>query len=230
MDWNASIFIYCERGTDPAFWAEPFNALSNAAFVLAGLAGLRRWLGQPAPERGLPQLLLVLGVFAVSIGSFLFHTFANAWSQLADIIPIGIVMLGFLWLILARILRVGSLGRVLGLAAFVAAMALAMQVRCTDGPCLNGSVGYVPALAGLVIVGAILAFQGHPATRYILGAAGVFAVSLLLRTFDRSLCGTISLAAHPIGTHFLWHSLNGVLLYLLLMAAIRHGMPRQAEA
>ncbi len=27
----------------------------------------------------------------------------------------------------------------------------------------------------------------------------------------------------PVGTHFIWHMLNAVLLYLLLRAAIHHG-------
>lgn len=32
-------FGYCERASQ-AFWAEPMNALSNGAFILAAIAGL----------------------------------------------------------------------------------------------------------------------------------------------------------------------------------------------
>jgi len=28
-----------------------------------------------------------------------------------------------------------------------------------------------------------------------------------------------------VGTHFLWHTLNGLVLYVLMLAAIRHGAP-----
>jgi len=42
----------------------------------------------------------------------------------------------------------------------------------------------------------------------------VFAVSLTLRTLDEPLC-----AALPVGTHYLWHVLNGVTLYLVAKAA-----------
>ena len=44
-------------------------------------------------------------------------------------------------------------------------------------------------------------------------AAGVFTLSVAFRTVDIAVC-----AAFPLGTHFLWHSLNGVVLYLLLRA------------
>ena len=37
MDWFAPIDIYCER-TAPGFWDEPFNALTNAAFLIAAAA------------------------------------------------------------------------------------------------------------------------------------------------------------------------------------------------
>ena len=45
-------------------------------------------------------------------------------------------------------------------------------------------------------------------------SAGV--VSLTLRTLDEPLCG-----AWPIGTHFLWHLLNAVTLWLVSAAIIR---------
>jgi hypothetical protein len=39
-------------------------------------------------------------------------------------------------------------------------------------------------------------------------------VSLVFRSIDMAVCD-----AMPLGTHFLWHSLNGLALYLLLRAA-----------
>lgn len=44
----------------------------------------------------------------------------------------------------------------------------------------------------------------------------MFAVSLTLRTVDEPLCGSI-----PSGTHFLWHVLNAVTLWLVSEAIIR---------
>lgn len=39
MTLSEHVFLYCERGTNGAFLAEPFNAGSNAAFLLARLPG-----------------------------------------------------------------------------------------------------------------------------------------------------------------------------------------------
>ena len=39
------------------------------------------------------------------------------------------------------------------------------------------------------------------------------------------MCGSF-----PLGTHFLWHSLNGLVLYLLLRAAIKHARGSGQEA
>ena len=36
MDWSQPIDLYCER-TDAAFWSEPANAISNAAFLIADM-------------------------------------------------------------------------------------------------------------------------------------------------------------------------------------------------
>jgi hypothetical protein len=38
---------------------------------------------------------------------------------------------------------------------------------------------------------------------------GIFSLSLVLRTVDAAIC-----PAFPLGTHFIWHLLNGLVLYL----------------
>jgi len=76
---------------------------------------------------------------------------------------------------------------------------------------LNGSLIYAPAILLLLILGIY-----HAATRRIeryvlLGAAGVFIVSLTCRTVDGIICPYF-----PLGTHFLWHVCNAIVLYLIL--------------
>ena len=87
MDWTAAIDLYCER-TSASFWAEPANAWSNLAFPAAALwatAAARRKGGATRAYWALVVLAALIGV-----GSFLFHTFANVWSEYADTIPIWI--------------------------------------------------------------------------------------------------------------------------------------------
>ena len=60
--------------------------------------------------------------------------------------------------------------------------------------------------------------------RALLQASGVFAVSLLFRSIDMAACsGTLIQPGWRSGTHAAWHVLNAVVLYILLVAAVRHG-------
>ena len=79
MDWS-KVYSYCERGFDPAFWAEPFNAVSNGAFILAGLAAAVMLARSPRSDRALFEWILILLVLLIGTGSFMFHTYATIWS------------------------------------------------------------------------------------------------------------------------------------------------------
>ncbi len=87
---------------------------------------------------------------------------------------------------------------------------------------LNGSQSYFPAFFTLLGAGLWLRQErAHPAGRWLIGVAGVFAVSLTFRSIDQTLCGGFAL-----GTHWLWHLMNSVVLGTLIVALIRHGAPR----
>lgn len=226
MNWTQKVFAYCERGLDPGFWAEPLNALSNLAFFIAAGASLALWLNRPRPERGWTELLLILLIFAIGTGSFLFHTLATRWAAVADTVPIGLFMVAYVIYAVRRFAGFPWWVVALATLAFVATLPPSSMVRCSGGPCLNGSVAYFPAFGTLLIVGGFLALRGHPAARGLFVGGLLFATSLAFRTLDRTLCPyTIVRAAGSVGTHFLWHMLNGILLYMLMRAAILHGRP-----
>ena len=88
---------------------------------------------------------------------------------------------------------------------------------------MNGSLGYGPAFAAMLIIGGWLALKRHKAATLMLAATAAFAVSLTLRSLDQQLCGQWIVMGHRMGTHFLWHLFNSLTLFLLLVAAIRHG-------
>jgi Ceramidase len=212
MDWSAPIDLYCER-TDASFWAEPANALSNTAFLIAAAAAFWLWHRQRGSDgsRDWPALALIMVVVAVGIGSFAFHTLATRGAVLADVIPIAVFIYGYLLLALRRFLGLAA-----GVAvAIVVAYAVGAQALSWLAPprALNGSVGYLPALVALIVV----ARAAHgPARRGLELAAMIFTISLALRTIDLAACDTF-----PLGTHFAWHLLNAVVLYVLLRTAIK---------
>lgn len=211
----------------PAFWAEPLNAASNVAFLIAAAmayADLRARDARHGPATGRGAVIgLILLMMLIGTGSFLFHTLATKWALLADVIPIGLFV--FTYLLLAARWFLG----LKPLAATALALAVAVGSQLLP-PWFNGSFGYAPALAAMLVVGAVLHRRGHPAAPWILAAAGVFIVSLTLRTIDAGAGCLVHPpgAAEPafqIGTHPFWHILNAVTLYLLLRAAIDHRPP-----
>jgi cytochrome c oxidase subunit IV len=220
--WNKQLFSYCERALDGAFWAEPLNAVSNAAFWVAAVAALVLWLRAPAHNRRIIDLVLIALLFIIGTGSFLFHTFATRWAVLTDVFPIIIFMLVYLGVALKRFMAQSWLVTALGVAVFFIILQQAEKITCGDGPCLNGSIGYVPALIVLLAIGSALSAMAHPAGRSLVAAGLIFAVSLTFRTVDKTYCAAtdIGMALGPIGTHFIWHILNATLLYLLVRASI----------
>lgn len=208
MAWSTPVDIYCER-TDPTFWAEPVNALSNLAFLIAALSALVEW--RRADRSDFPVFILIVLVGVIGVGSFAFHTLATRGAALLDVIPITVFICGYLLLGLRRFL-----GMMPGRAAILTIGYLQLSLgisRAFPPEALNGSGSYLPALAALVVVGLLTGNDVH--RRLLLAAAGVFAISLVFRTIDNVSCAML-----PLGTHFVWHVLNAGVLYLLLRAAM----------
>ena len=207
MDWSAPVDLYCER-TDPSFWAEPANALTNAAFLIAAAAAL--WAWRRAGGRDWAALALIAMVAGVGLGSFTFHTVGTRGAALADVIPIAVFIYGYLLLALRRLLRL-SIGISAAILVAFAAGGQALS-RLTPPLALNGSIDYVPALIALIAV----ARAAHGSARRGLDlAVMIFTVSLALRSVDLAACDVF-----PLGTHFVWHMLNATVLYVLLRTAI----------
>jgi hypothetical protein len=216
MDWQAPIDAYCER-LAPGFFGEPLNALSNLSFFAAAL-----WAAKAAraARADWPVWLLIALVALIGTGSFLFHLFANRWSVLTDIIPITLFIYGYLAFALRRLMHLRWIAIATSLALLFAVTALIE--RNTPPGFFNGSGPYLPALAASLMVAVALKARNHPASAYILAASIVLLVSIVFRTIDLLVCPIL-----PIGTHFLWHLLNGLVLALYLEAAIRFGAARR---
>jgi hypothetical protein len=236
MGLGQHVFLYCERGTSTALLAEPFNAASNAAFLLAALVALQLLLWRPREDRSADHYLLIGLVFLIGLGSLAFHLFATTETALADVIPISLFMLIYLGFVLNRFIGVPPGWTVLLVLGFAGLIWLTGDVKCGERmialpgadvpgakPCLNGSLFYLPALGALIVMGLLLKERGHRAAPYLLWAAAVFAVSVTFRSLDMALCNDTVFDGRKIGTHFLWHLLNALTLFLLLRASLEAG-------
>jgi len=210
MEWLASIDGYCER-LGPGYWAEPLNALSNAAFLIAAVVMWRRAAGA---DPGLARAMCgVLG--AIGVGSYLFHTHANPLTGLLDVVPILAFIL--LYVFAASRDMLGLKGWQAGLCVLAFFPYAAATVPLWGMvPGLGSSAGYAPVPVLILVYAGLM--RGQPDTaRGLAVGAGLLIVSLAFRTLDAPLCAVV-----PVGTHVLWHLLNAVMLGWMIEVYRRH--------
>jgi hypothetical protein len=216
MNWYGHVDDYCERAST-AFWAEPVNAASNLAFVVAAWAVwrmLRRDERVPASIGFTAPLMALIG-----FGSFAFHTLATRWAQVLDVAPIGLFVLCYWGSFLHWFYGLAWKRCLMGVGAFICFIAVFIALVGKYVP--NRSGTYVPVLLLMFGIAVVLRGSRDPLRvrqwPQFAAATVVFAAALLARTVDRGVCGHFSL-----GTHFLWHAFDGYLVFLASRALTRH--------
>ena len=209
MEWFEAVDGYCER-VDAAFWSEPINAVTNAAFLIAAIWSWRR------PD--LPVMARVLTVILALIGngSFLFHTFAQTWAGLADVLPILMFILVYIYVATRDYFdasRGVSLLAVVGFFPFAAGIGWLIS----DWEYLGLTRGYVPVPILILIYAYLLRRKLPDVARGLTIGVGILIASMGARWADEPLCHM-----HPMGTHFLWHILNAVMLAWMIEVYRRH--------
>ena len=199
---------YCER-VGPGLLAEPLNAVSNVSFLLAALAAwvLATRTGTLSAE---VRVLIALAA-SVGIGSILWHTYPVMLTLILDIVPILIFISWFIWLFTRNLMGLRSLSAAACAAAFVLGTFLALPYSGV----LHGAIVYVPGLMVTLVLGVFQAREQSVARFTLLAAAGVYLAALFFRTIDNEVCPVL-----PIGTHFLWHALIGLVTYLAMRTLI----------
>ncbi|MGH1404054.1 MAG: ceramidase domain-containing protein [Alphaproteobacteria bacterium] len=203
QDINDYIDIYCER-LEPGLWAEPLNAVTNISFIIAAFcAGL---YAHRQGELDWKSGLLVFLLFCIGVGSTLFHTFATKLTMLSDVIPILLYQIAFIILYSLYVMRYSYM-KVAGLFGVFVVLTVIFENVPTH--ILNGSLSYAPSILYIMGFGVWHYKQMQAKRPVLLIAALVFTVSLTFRSIDMAVCESIEM-----GTHFMWHILNGLVLYL----------------
>ena len=219
MNWFEAIDGYCER-LGPHYWAEPINAVTNAAFLIAALIMALR-----LRRAGLPLANIMVGLLAlIGIGSYLFHTHAQGWSALADVAPIAGFILLYLYAASRDYLGLSigwSMGAVLLFFPFAAALVPLFNLV----PLYSASAAYMPVVV-LIAGYAVVLHRTAPGTaRGLAIGAALLVLSITLRSLDMPLCAHL-----PMGTHFGWHLMNALMLGWMIEVYRRHMLappPRQ---
>ena len=207
---------YCER-LGPGPFAEPLNALTNLAFIVAAVLSaryIRHFQGLSLGTRLLPWSLAV-----VAVGSALYHTYRSPGAYLLDVIPLTVFIAGSLYLALRRLsIRTSQVLQV-GAAFVLLQIVLLIFV---PRHFINGSTPYLVALLFIPLLMAWIARRYSSLVWEIVPVAVLFALALVFRTLDPVVCPWL-----PIGTHFLWHITAAAAAYYLirLVASIELASP-----
>ncbi len=200
---QALLNMYRERSGDPAFWAEPLNALSNASFVIAAAFALDLAICKRALKPSTLALISLAGV--IGCGSFLFHTLPSYPTMWLDIIPITLFQILFLWMISQKLL---SCSGWVSSGIVIVVVGSSFVLRPIHQP-LNGSLFYIPSLLAMLAFSVLWAKRSTAEPYLLGGTAAFFALAITARSIDWDV-------PWPIGTHFLWHLLNGIVVYTAL--------------
>ena len=211
MDLTQAIDSYCER-TGPEYWSEPVNAVTNAAFLIAAFIMWRRTGAAALPiTRALIAVLAIIG-----IGSYLFHTHGQVWAAIADTTPIVVYVLIYIFAANRHYWGL-SLWPALGLTALFFPYAAATVPLFQIVPGLGSSAGYAPVPLLIFIYALLLRHRLPEVARGLAIGAATLCLSIFFRSLDLPICGQI-----PLGTHFMWHILNAIMLGWMIEVLHRH--------
>jgi hypothetical protein len=199
---------YCER-VGMGLFAEPLNAVSNVSFLLAAWAAWALAGRVGALSAGV-RVLIAIGA-SVGVGSILWHTYPTMLTLVLDIVPILVFIVWFIWLYTRNVVGMRPPFAVASVAAFLVATLLAIPFSGV----LHGALVYTPGLVVTLVLGVFHAREQGVERFTLLAASGVYLAALFFRTIDNEVCPVL-----PIGTHFLWHLLIGLVTYLAMRPLI----------
>ena len=209
MDLFKSIDIYCQR-LDIGIWAEPINAVTNVAFILASIF---MWLRCKNLVEG--RVLSFL-LFSIGCGSFLFHTFAQTWAAILDIAAILIFILTYIFIANRSFLASSKMVSVFGVILFFPYQLLLANIL-SNIQFFGSSVQYIPVAILIFIYSGLLRKTEPNLSRGLLIGAIILCLSIVFRIIDEPLCSVLS-----VGTHFVWHILNAIMLSWMIEILRRH--------
>ena len=209
MDLSKPIDIYCER-LDIGIWAEPINAVTNIAFILAAII---MWLRCKNLVEG--KILSFL-LFSIGCGSFLFHTYAQTWAALLDVTAILIFILTYIFVANRRFLVWSKMVSLIGVILFFPYQLLLVSIL-SNIQFFGSSVQYIPVAILIFIYSGLLRKSEPNLSRGLFIGAAILCLSIFSRTVDEPLCSILS-----VGTHFVWHILNAIMLSWMIEILRRH--------
>ncbi|MGA7674325.1 MAG: ceramidase domain-containing protein [Rhizomicrobium sp.] len=211
--------IYCETGHPWLFMAEPVNTITNAFIILAAIFAVM-YVRRSRVGFSADLVVLLFLLFAVGIGSTLWHGLRTMWALQLDWIPGVLFLLAFSGFWIRRLF--GTVAGLFGAIGMIAAAigSVVLTWRLTGGA-LSRALMFAPAFATIAVIG--LGLVAATARKFGAREASLGALILLFavsaavfRSIDLLVCSRI-----PFGTHFLWHICLSTASYLGIVLLVR---------
>ncbi len=188
---------YCEDY--PYFWKEPLNFFSNFSFVFSLFFISRKMKIATAP---IIIKVMVFFLIIFTIGSFSFHFHRSQFTHYLDAIPILIFML-------LAFSSICFVKRNIFCTLVLSLIFLSANVLLVSNRSIPISA-YQFTLASLMVLIITNKSLVDPKNGYL--AALSFFFALIFREIDLIVCHDLK-----TGTHFLWHLLNGLTTYFIIL-------------
>lgn len=198
---------YCERLSD-VIWAEPINALSNGAFLVSAFA-VHSLLKKHKLGGYYAILPFQLGI--VTLGSLLWHTVRNPFSQILD----GGLLYIFIATLVLFLLKLLSGRWVFACMGVVSIVVLQVAIFLFLPALRDTPIRHVVALLIFGVIAVWTVKKMRRVSPNMVIALSCYVMAIVAKAFDLPLCSFI-----PIGTHFLWHVFGAVAGYYSVAALV----------
>ena len=205
---NTYVDGYCER-VAPGLFDEPLNAVTNLAFIIAALLVWNYIKGKNPPPISI-TLTVLLGL--IGVGSGLFHTFATVWGAIADVLFIAIFVVIYIYGANKYFLYLKTVySLLLTVGVFFLLFPLGNAIEFLF-PFIGGSSTYA-SIASIIFIYGFWLLKSHKdvGVKLLIGAV-ILSISIGFRIIDLPYC-----EINPIGTHWLWHVLNALMLSWMIL-------------
>lgn len=208
---------YCEFATN--FWLhEPLNAITNFGFII-GAYFLYRFIKINKPKKSLGIFLISL-MLVLGFGSLAWHSYRSLPTLLSDEIPIYIFMIFVGYFLTKSLTRNYKLTMVILFLTAIIYYAIFAYIPGVNF--LNGLLRYTFALLAFLILSILTVRKFGYNYNFILPLA-IFAIAIVFRGIDLYVCPIF-----PVGTHFIWHILVALTMYLGSVIIIRLSLLKQS--
>ena len=196
-----NIFFYCER-TSSDILSEPINFFTNLFFIIFSVSLLF--------NKSILNKKYALLIFLIGVGSMLFHSIPNRLTGFLDIFFIISFIFYYIFTLYIKLNIKKYISAIISIVFIVICFVFGIFSKNT---LLGSSAFYLPIIFHILFL-YLYFLKNKKIFKYynlFLFILILFSFSLLLRSVDFYLCNLFF-----IGTHFIWHIFNALVLYLLV--------------